>query len=874
SRQRGLSVDGRCKAFASSADGTGWGEGAGLVVVERLSDARVNGHRVLAVLRGSAVNQDGASNGLTAPNGPSQQRVIRGALSSAGLSGADVDVVEAHGTGTELGDPIEAQALLATYGREHSQDRPLWLGSLKSNIGHTMAAAGVGGVIKMVEALRRGVLPPTLHVDEPTSHVDWSVGGVRLLTELREWPETGRPRRAGVSSFGISGTNAHVILEQAPQEEQEEQAPQVGEVGWVLSARSEVALRAYAGEVAAVVGSGLSVVDVAETLAGRTAFEHRGVVVGSSREQLVAGLLSLAGGVSVDDVVTGIAGVGKTVLVFPGQGSQWDAMARDLYVSAPVFRARLDECASALSAYVDWDLLEVLLTDDGASLLARVDVVQPALFAVMVSLAALWRFHGLEPDAVVGHSQGEIAAACVAGALSLDDAARVVALRSQAIRAVAGQGGMVSIALSVDQVRSHLEEWGGDIELAAVNGPGSTVVSGGAQALDQLEARFEAEGVRTWRIPVDYASHSWHVDRIRDQVVELLAPIEPRASDVHFYSTVTGRRVDTVELDADYWFRNLRGTVEFEAATRLLLADGYDIFVESSAHPVLVPGVQDTIDSTHVSARSIGTLRRDNGDLSSFLRSVGDAFTAGASTHCIPGHPRAGRHVTLPTYPFQRAHYWLAPDTNRRDVSAVGLTAAGHPLLGAVTEGAASMVFTGRISLATHPWLADHEVVGTVVLPGAVFVELAVHAADRVDCGSIRELTVQSPLILPEHGAIRLRVEVSDSITSDGARPIRIDARPDTSTDLSWTCHATGVLDIDTPSPDWDLTAWPPAGAQPVDVSYDTLATYGYHYGATFRGLQQMWRHNDHIYAEITLPTDPDTYNIHPALLDSTLHAA
>ncbi|KIE26574.1 polyketide synthase [Streptomyces sp. MUSC 125] len=874
SRQRGLSVDGRCKAFAASADGTGWGEGAGLVVLERLSAARARGHRVLAVVRGSAVNQDGASNGLTAPNGPSQQRVIRGALSHAGLTAADVDVVEAHGTGTQLGDPIEAQALLATYGKEHSQEQPLWLGSLKSNIGHTMAAAGVGGVIKMVQALRRGVLPATLHVDEPTPHVDWDAGGVRLLTESREWPATGRPRRAGVSSFGISGTNAHVILEQAPSVEQEAPVEPEGPVGWVVSARSEEALRAYAAQLAAAADSEVSVGDVAATLAGRRAFEHRGVVVGASREELVAGLRSLAEGVPAEGVVSAAAGAGKTVLVFPGQGSQWDAMARELYAAAPVFQAHLEECARALSAFVEWDLLEVLLTDDGGALLSRVDVVQPALFAVMVSLAALWQSHGLELDAVVGHSQGEIAAACVAGVLSLEDAARVVALRSQAIRALAGRGGMVSVALSVELVRPRLMQWDGDIGIAAINGPSSTVVSGNAQALDQLQAALEADGVRTWRIPVDYASHSRHVDEIRDHVLELLAPIRPQAGDIRFYSTVTAQQVDTTELDADYWFRNLRGTVEFEAATRLLLADGFDTFIECSPHPVLAAGVQETIDSTHTPARSIGTLRRDNGDLASFLRSVGGAFTAGATSRWSPADQCGGRHVTLPTYPFQRASYWLTPDTSRRDVGAVGLTAAGHPLLGAVTEGAASTVFTGRVSLATHPWLADHEVAGTVVFPGAAFVELAVYVADRVGCGRIRELTVQTPLVLPEHGAARLRVEVSGPTTGDGARPIRIDARPDTGTGAFWTCHATGVLDVDEPSPDWDLSAWPPTGAQPVDISYDTLAGHGYRYGPTFQGLHRMWRHKDHVYAEVALPTDPDAYTIHPALFDATLHAA
>ncbi|MEU0138231.1 SDR family NAD(P)-dependent oxidoreductase, partial [Streptomyces sp. NPDC006296] len=366
SRQRGLSTDGRCKAYASAADGTGWGEGAGLVVLERLSDARARGHQVLAVLRGSAVNQDGASNGLTAPNGPSQQRVIRRALADAGLTCADVDVVEGHGTGTRLGDPIEAQALLATYGQEHSAEEPLWLGSLKSNIGHTMAAAGAGGVIKMVEALRRREVPPTLHVDEPSSHVDWESGGVRLLTGLREWPSTGRPRRAGVSSFGISGTNAHVILEQAPepaeiaQPAEPVQMPGASErpspdpepagspvegagpepVGWVVSARTGEALRAYAGRVAAAaVDPGLAVVDVAATLSGRTAFEHRGAVIGATREQLLTGLRALADGVPAENVVTGTALGGGSVLVFPGQGSQWGAMARGLYGSSSVFRA-------------------------------------------------------------------------------------------------------------------------------------------------------------------------------------------------------------------------------------------------------------------------------------------------------------------------------------------------------------------------------------------------------------------------------------------------------------------------------------------------------------------------------------------------------
>ncbi|MGH8880430.1 MAG: acyltransferase domain-containing protein, partial [Stackebrandtia sp.] len=445
-----------------------------------------------------------------------------------------------------------------------------------------------------------------------------------------------------------------------------------------------------------------------------------------------------------------------------------------------------------------------------------------------------------------------------------------------AIRALAGQGGMVSIALSVDQVRPRLRQWDGDIGIAAINGPGVTVVSGSTQALDELQAVFDTDNVRTRRIPVDYASHSRHVDQIRDRILDLLAPVRPQVGTMDFYSAVIGQRIDTTELDADYWFRNLRGTVQFEATTRLLLADGYDTFIESSPHPVLVPGVQDTIDSTGSSARCVATLRRDSGDLTCFLLATGHAFTAGAAT----AHHHNGSHVTLPGYPFQRDRYWLAPDAGRRDVSGAGLTTADHPLLGAIAEGAASTVFTGRISLATHPWLADHKVADTTVLPGAAFIEVALYAADHVGCGTIRELTVQNPLILPDRGALRLRVEVGEPTADGDARPIRIDARPDTSTDTStgtgtpWTCHATGILDTDTPAADWDLTTWPPTGARPLDISYDTLATHGYHYGPTFQGLHKMWHHNDHIYAEITLPTDPDTYNLHPALLDAALHAA
>ncbi|MCO8307345.1 SDR family NAD(P)-dependent oxidoreductase [Streptomyces sp. RKCA-744] len=667
SRQRGLSEDGRCKAFSADADGFGPAEGVGVLLLERLSDARRQGHQVLAVVRGSAVNQDGASNGLTAPNGPSQQRVIQQALANARLSAADVDVVEAHGTGTSLGDPIEAQALLATYGQDRPAELPLLLGSVKSNIGHTQGAAGIAGVMKMVLAMRHGVVPESLHIAEPSPHIDWSSGKVELVRSATPWPETGRPRRAGISSFGFSGTNAHTIIEQAPAEEPgpvELVSKQPGVVPWVLSGKSEVALRAQArrlldrlhGEPA------LRPVDIGLSLATtRSALDHRGVVQGRDREELMAGLASLADGGIAAGVERGTVVAGQTAFVFPGQGSQWVRMGVGLMDASPVFAARMEECAAALAEFTDWSLVDVLRGAEGAPSLERVDVVQPVLFAVMVSLAELWRSLGVVPAAVVGHSQGEIAAACVAGILSLRDAARVVALRSQVIgRVLAGKGGMVSVALPVADVRERIAPWGEErISVAAVNGPSSVVVSGEPAALDELVAACEADEVRARRVPVDYASHSAQVELLRAELLELLAPVQPRAAEVPFLSTVTGEWVEGPELDAAYWFTNLRRTVELEGAVRRLLDEGFGVFIESSAHPVLTMGVQETAEDAGREAAAIGSLRRDEGGLDRFWASVGEAWSRGVAVDWQAVFEGTGaKRVELPTYAFQRQRYW------------------------------------------------------------------------------------------------------------------------------------------------------------------------------------------------------------------------
>ncbi|WP_308798814.1 acyltransferase domain-containing protein, partial [Streptomyces sp. UH6] len=661
SRQGGLAGNGRCKAFAEAADGTGFSEGVGMLLLERLSDARRNGHQVLAVVRGSAVNQDGTSNGLTAPNGPSQRRVILKALDNAGLSTGDVDLVEGHGTGTTLGDPIEAQALLATYGQDRSEERPLWLGSIKSNIGHTQAAAGVAGIIKAVMALRHRVLPRSLHIDEPSTHVDWSVGRVSLLTENRPWEADG-PRRAGVSSFGVSGTNAHVILEEAPAGEQSAEPEAVsapaGAVPWVLSGKTEAAVRAQAERLLAHVRENpdASVADIGHSLAlTRSHFEHRAAVVAADRDDLEAALAALAEGRPTPGAVRGTASEGdRPVFVFPGQGAQWIGMAVELLESSPVFAARMAECAAALAPHTDWSLLDVVRSGEG---LERVDVVQPVLWAVMVSLAELWRSYGVQPAAVIGHSQGEIAAAAVAGILSLEDAAKVVALRSRAITALAGLGGMVSVAQAADTVRETITAWDGRISVAAVNGPSSTVVSGEVDALDEFLAHCQGNDIRARRVDVDYASHSAHVEAIRDELARLLDGITPQQGSIPLYSSLTGRLLDATEtaMDGGYWYDNLRNTVEFENATRAALADGHTVFIEVSPHPVLALGLQGTVENAAV----LGTLRRDEGGLDRFLTSLAEAHCHGVTVDWDTVFAGTGaRRTDLPTYAFQRQRYW------------------------------------------------------------------------------------------------------------------------------------------------------------------------------------------------------------------------
>ncbi|MEW2378349.1 type I polyketide synthase [Micromonospora sp. NPDC047812] len=831
SRQGGLASDGRCKSFAATADGTGWSEGVGMLLVQRLSDARRQGRRVLAVVRGSAVNSDGASNGLTAPNGPSQQRVIRQALASARLTTTDVDVVEAHGTGTVLGDPIEAQALLATYGQDRGDAGPLLLGSVKSNMGHAQAAAGVAGVIKMVLAMREGTVPASLHADTPSPHIDWSAGDVELVTRSRPWPAVDRPRRAAVSSFGISGTNAHVVVEQPVDTDvtgEAEPAPEpaagllaADTVVWPVSARSTSALAAQASRLARHLRAhpGLAPAAVGWSLAAtRSAFDRRAAVLGATPGELLAGLDALAAGTPAGNVVTGTVanhGAGP-VFVFPAAAPA--GAAAGLVGRCPVFDDTLAECRQALAPWVDVDPAG-LLTGADASWAARPELARPVLFAVGVALAAVWRHAGLTPAAVVGDGDGEVVAAHVAGLLSLPDAARTVALRA---RAAAGE--------------------------------------------------LDPAGLRA-----------------------ALAGLAPQPGTARLASTVTGDWADPAALGADHWadpatlgaghqVGEAGGAEQLDAALRTAVDAGHVTFVEVSPEPALTARVAAVLDATGATGHVLATLGGSGDAATRLLTGLATAHTLGLAVDHRRLLPEA-EPVDLPTYAFDRHRYWLERTGAHRSVlPAVGLDVVDHPLLSAVADlpGDEGLLFTGRITLATHPWLADHAVLGTVLLPGTALVELASWTGRQAGAATVAELNLEAPLAIPTEGGIDLRVRVGPP-DETGHRPVAIHTRRDDDTGpdgtRSWQRHASGQL-ADTVDPEPAPAAvWPPADAEPIalDGLYARLAAQGYHYGPVFRALRAAWRSGPDILAEVALDADASTdttaFSVHPALMDAALHA-
>jgi acyl transferase domain-containing protein/acyl carrier protein len=906
SRLRGLAPDGRCKSFAEAADGAGWAEGVGVLVLQRLSEAQANGHQVLAVIRGSAINQDGASNGLSAPNGPSQERVIRQALANARLTPQDVDMVEAHGTGTTLGDPIEAGALIATYGQD--RETPLYLGSIKSNIGHAQAAAGVAGVIKTVMAMREGLMPKTLHLDAPSSHVDWEAGKVELLTEGQPWQPDGRPRRAAVSSFGISGTNAHLILEEAPPVSAEqageaeapggagassEAQPLPGPLPLVLSAKSETALAAQGARIAERLREDpeLSPTDLAYSLAtARRAFEGRAVVLGEEREELLEGLDALGRGERAPGTVDGQALPGaRLAYLFSGQGSQRVGMGRQLYEACPAYTEALDEACEALDPHLGRSLTEILFAESGSTEadLDHTAHAQPALFATGFALHRFAASRGLSPDLLAGHSIGEITAAHLAGVLSLSDAAALVAARGRLMGDLPRDGAMVALQATEEEALEAIDGKEREVSLAAINSPTSLVISGAEGAVEEIAARFEERGRKSNRLSVSHAFHSPLMEPVMARFGEVARGLDYHEPNIPIVSCLSGEILTAEQAtDPAYWVDHVRAPVRFADAVAALAEQGAAALLELGPDPILAAMAGECLGAQEDSPVLAGVLREGQSETRTFTAALAEAHAAGVSIDWQAYFSGTGaRSVALPTYPFQRRRYWLAPDAGAGDARSLGQADPDHPLLGAaiVDPEGVGLMLSGRLSLATHPWLADHAVAGTILFPGTGFLELALRAGQEVGAEALHELTLQAPMLLPERGAVQVQVSVAP-VEGQDRHEVAIHARPEPAAEAgpvdgsAWTCHARGFLGAGTEEPPAQLDAWPPAGAKPLDVEllYERLAESGFDYGEAFQGVSSAWEGGGEIYVEVALPESQAagaaSFAMHPALLDAAGH--
>ncbi|HWX46141.1 MAG TPA: SDR family NAD(P)-dependent oxidoreductase, partial [Solirubrobacteraceae bacterium] len=909
SRQRGLAPDGRCKSFGAGADGVGWSEGVGLVLLERLCDAQRNGHRVLAVVRGSAVNQDGASSGLTAPSGPAQEAVIAQALANAGLTPADIDAVEAHGTGTTLGDPIEAQALLGTYGQGRER-QPLHLGSIKSNIGHTQAAAGAAGVIKIVKALEHGVLPRTLHAERPSPHVDWSQGEIALLGEPVPWPAAGRVRRAGVSSFGISGTNAHVILEEAPATASvprgqtptgdEPTPPSLEVLPFLLSGSSAGALRGQAGRLGEHLRASpeLAPADVAFSLVStRAQLAHRAVIVGKDRDALIAGLRALERGEEADGVFRGVHHHGgRLAFLFPGQGSQWAGMGRGLYAAFPVFANELDAVCAELDRHLDRPLQDLLFAaQDSADalLLDHTRFAQPALFALEVALYRLVRSVGVRPEFLIGHSIGELSAAHVAGVFSLADACTLVAARGRLMGSLPAGGAMLAVEASEREILESLSELPGDISLAAVNGPSATVVSGDAGALEQFAGAWLERRRKVTRLRVSHAFHSARMAPMLDELREIVAGLSLSEPELVIVSNVSGELAGGALARPEYWVMHVREAVRFRDGIDTLRREGVTRFLELGPGGALSSMVYGCLgEEEQARALVVSGLRARRSEAKAFVGFLAATHVHGAEVRwrSLFDAGRAAR-VPLPTYAFQRERFWLQGSAGSGDAASLGQSSAEHSVLGAavqVADEATAWLFTGRLSLESHPWLVDHAVMDTPLLPGTGFLELVLAAGERAGLPSVEELVLKAPLVLGERDAVQLQLTVSD-LDEEGRARVTVHARAEGSSEDAphgggWTLHATGVLGaagegpVPTELQRFAEATWPPPGeALDGELLYESLADAGYGYGRAFRGLRTAWRSGKDLFAEVVL--DPESagaaqgFTVHPALLDGALHA-
>ena len=898
-----MAPDGRCKAFDASANGYVRSEGAGVVVLKPLSRAVADGDPIHAVIRGSAVNQDGRSNGLMAPNPAAQEAVLRQAYRQAAVSPGQVQYVEAHGTGTLLGDPIEAQALGAVLNSARPPGQTCAVGSVKTNIGHLEAAAGIAGFIKVVLALQQREIPPSLHFEAPNPLIPFDELPLRVQTALAPWPTEQGPALAGVSSFGFGGTNAHVVLEAAPPAATG--TPDAGRGAGAhllpLSARTPEALHALARsyrDFLAAPASAASLPDICYTASVRlNHHDHRLAVTGASPEQLAKSLDAFSRGETRPGLSSGrrlSARRRKLVFVFSGQGSQWFGMGSRLLAEEPVFRDVIERCDRAMRPYGDWSLLEELTPADAArSRLSEVDIIQPALFAIQVGLAALWRSWGIVPQAVVGHSLGEVAAAYVAGALDLDDAVRVVCHRSRLFTRTIGQGAMAAVELSIEDARHVLAGHEDRVSIAASNGPTSTVLSGDPAALGAIVSELQRREIFCRMVKVDFAAHSPQMEPLRAALAQALEGLAPRQESVPIYSTVTGKVSSGQALDPLYWARNMREPVLFSAAVQRLLEDGHDIFLEISPHPILLSAMQQGLHPAGQECVLLPSLRHDEDERANLLGSLGGLYAAGYPVNWPLLYPDGGRCVQLPSYPWQRERFWLdAPDgeaSSYRTYSSRSET-MDHPVLGrhlALAYPAGTEFWESVLDRNLLPYLDDHRIQGVSVVPASTYVGTALAAAAQAfgtDPVALRDIAFRKALFLPD-GATRNVQTILSRDAADGAS-FHIYSRDDGTKHAGKppTLHAFGKL-----FPQTDGTiATPDAGGEtltevrarcreniPGQDHYRRLEESGVHYGPFFQSIVQLWRSNDEVLGEVRVPdrAQPDAPGgqIDPAILDAAM---
>lgn len=913
-RQKGLAADGRCKAFAEAADGTAFSEGVGMVLLARLSDALRLGHPILAVIRGSAINHDGASNGLTAPNGPAQEKVIAKALKNAGLTTADIDIVEAHGTGTSLGDPIEANALINTYGQKRPEGRPLWLGSLKSNVGHVQAASGVVGMIKMVMALKHSVMPRTLHADLPSSKIEWSAGAVSLIHEARPWPETESPRRAAVSSFGFSGTNCHMILEQAPAQNQEvaTQAPVAQPVDFPLilpvSGTTSSALKAQAAQLAEFLRRSAedNLPSICAAMATtRTHFDHRAVCIGSSGSELVAALDGLSKGEAAGGLTQGVRIASETcAFLFSGQGSQWAGMGQQLYARLPAFARHLDRVVAAIDPHLAQPLQEIIFAEAGspqAALLDRTDFTQPALFATEVALYHTLIELGVKPDYLCGHSIGEIAAAYVAGVFSLEDSAKFVVLRGRLMQEIAVPGAMLAIEATEGPVLETLANLEDRVSIGAINAPNSIVISGDLEEVLSLAESWKARGARTSRLNVSHAFHSPHIQTIVEELGKLAASITLNAPTIPIVSTVTGALLtDEEACSPSYWASQAKRAVRYADAISFLRGQEVLTYVEIGPDAVLATLAQSNLATLpQIEGRDVRTLalmRRNRNEVRVFTGALASLHVRGhALDWCQLG--TVTRPVNLPTYVFQRKRFWYKPSLFKAGGTGQVQTEAAHPFLrpGIELADGQGQLFCGHISASGHEWLFDHAINGIAIHAGASTAELILTAGTSIGLTCVDNLVLLENLPLPRDGGSEIQLRVGEQTGASGAKvdvyfrqPVTLENGNDKPEGGVWRRHATArLIPAKSASSVWpDLMQWPPHQAEQVEYQslYEKLEESGVHLGPSFQLITSAWRKGEDIYVEAEMPAahEPSSHDqtrnpgflIHPALLDAGLQAS